>query len=86
MVRGLPFLCVHFMQILLGSFVATTSVALFAEMGSWSIVSMGILALFYRCLLSLAKIFLDPLVNAKFFNQGMNCNCTWKNRIYTLPA
>ena len=53
-------------------FLATAPVALYAEIGAWSILSVGILTMFYSGLLDLAKVFLDPLDNDGFCNESIN--------------
>ena len=62
----------HIVQILVDSFLASAPIALYAELGVWSILSVGILTLFYSGLLDLAKIFLDPLDNDDFCNESIN--------------
>ena len=54
------------------SFLATAPFALYAELGVWSIFSVGIITVFYSGLLDLAKIFLDPLDNDDFLNESVN--------------
>ena len=48
------------------SFIITAPVALFSELGLWSVICVGVLTLFYTGLMDLAKIFLDPLNNEDF--------------------
>lgn len=38
----------------------------YAELGVFSVISAGILTLFYSSLIALAKVFLDPLDNEDF--------------------
>ena len=58
----MPLPYAHFVQILVDSLVATAPFALYPQMGLWSILSVGVVTLFYSGLLYLAKIFLDPLI------------------------
>jgi len=94
----MPLAYAHFVQILVDTFLVTAPVALYAEMGVWSVFSVGVITLFYSGLLSLAKIFLDPLGNDNFFNDSVNCDIgvfiresnagstRWKDGISTLPV
>lgn len=94
----MPLPYAHFVQILVDVFLVTAPVALYAELGLWSIFSVGVLTLFYSGLLSLAKIFLDPLDNDNFFEESVNCDIgvliresnagstRWKDGISTLPV
>ena len=50
-------------QILVDCFLVSAPVALFAELGVWALLSVGVITLFYSGLLDLSKIFLDPLDN-----------------------
>lgn len=68
----MPLAYTHIVQILVDSFLATAPVALYAELGVWGPLSVGILTLFYSGLLDLAKIFLDPLDNDGFCNESIN--------------
>ena len=51
------------MQVLVDTFVVSAPLALYADLGAWSVLCVGILTLFYTGLLDLAKVFLDPLNN-----------------------
>lgn len=62
----MPLAYTHMVQILVDVFVWTAPVALYAELGAWSVICVGILTVFYAGLLDLAKIFLDPLDNEDF--------------------
>ena len=70
----IPLAYVHFVQVLVDTFLVTAPVALYAETGLWSAFSVGVLTLFYSGLLDLAKIFLDPLDNSQLFNDSVNCD------------
>jgi hypothetical protein len=63
LVDRIPLAYTHFVQILVDSFVVTAPLALYADMGAWSVISVGLLTLFYTGMMDLAKIFLDPLNN-----------------------
>ena len=54
----MPLAYTHFVQILVDTFVIMAPAALYAELGTYSVVCVGILTLFYTGLLDLAKIFL----------------------------
>lgn len=57
----MPLAYAHFVQILVDLFLVVAPIAQYPEMGVFSVVLVGILTLFYRGLLDLAKVFLDPL-------------------------
>lgn len=61
---------VHFVQILVDSFLFMASIVQYNELGIWSVVSVGILTLFYSGLLDLAFDFLDPLFDDKEYRGG----------------
>jgi predicted membrane chloride channel (bestrophin family) len=62
----MPLAYAHFVQILVDTFVLIAPFALYADLGNYSVIAVGILTLFYTGLLNLAKIFLDPLNNENF--------------------
>mmetsp|Transcript_28810 Transcript_28810/g.84999 ORF Transcript_28810/g.84999 Transcript_28810/m.84999 type:complete len:577 (-) Transcript_28810:537-2267(-) len=68
----MPLAYAHFVQILVDTFLITAPFALYAELGAWSVLAVGILTLFYSGLLDLAKIFLDPLDNDNFYKESVN--------------
>ena len=68
----MPLAYTHIVQILVDIFLATAPIALYAELGIWAPLSVGILTLFYSGLLDLAKIFLDPLDNDDFCDESIN--------------
>jgi len=47
-------------------------IALYAELGAYSVIAVGIITLFYTGLLNLAKIFLDPLNNENYCEEDAN--------------
>eukprot|EP00980_Cylindrotheca_fusiformis_P005939 scaffold1259_cov102-Cylindrotheca_fusiformis.AAC.3 len=59
----IPLAYAHFVQILVDTFLLLAPLALYSELGIWSIPSVGILTLFYSGLLDLSKILLHPLGN-----------------------
>lgn len=61
-----PLAYVQFVQVLVDSFIFSAPVALYADLGVYSIPAVGVLTLFYSGLNNLAKIFLDPLNNEEF--------------------
>ena len=88
----------HFVQILVDIFLFSAPFSLYAEIGVWSILSVGILTLFYSGLLDLAKIFLDPLDNDEFakhdsvnmdvgvlIREGNEGSIRWKSSASLLP-
>jgi predicted membrane chloride channel (bestrophin family) len=68
----MPLAYVHFVQVLVDAFLVAAPFALYAELGILSILSVGILTLFYSGLLDLAKILLDPLDNEDFYKESVN--------------
>lgn len=62
----MPLAYTHMVQVLVDSFVLFSPVALYAELGAWSVICVGVLTVFYTGLMDLAKIFLDPLDNEDF--------------------
>lgn len=56
----MPLAYVQLVQVLVDSLVALSPFALYPELGSLSIPLVGLLALFFRGLLTLSKSFLDP--------------------------
>ena len=67
----MPLAYTHFVQVLVDAFVWTAPIALYAELGAWSVICVGVLTLFYTGLLDLAKIFLDPLNNEDFYGNSI---------------
>lgn len=62
----MPLAYAHFVQILVDSFLWFAPLAQYADLEVFSILSVGILTLFYSGLLDLAKVFLDPLDNEDY--------------------
>lgn len=62
----MPLAYVHFVQVMVDIFLFCAPLALYSELGAFSIVSVGILTFFYTGLLDLAKVFLDPLDNEDY--------------------
>ncbi|CAB9498691.1 dependent protein kinase regulatory subunit [Seminavis robusta] len=93
----MPLPYTHLVQILVDSFIALSPVALYTEMGAYSIFSVGVLTLFYTGLLDLAKVFLDPLDNEDFTKNSIDMDLgvliresnggstRWKNCGVSLP-
>ena len=61
----MPLAYVHFVQILVDTFLVIAPFALYFETGAWCIFVTGLLTMFFDGLLGLAKIFLDPFDNDK---------------------
>ena len=68
----MPLAYTHFVQVLVDSFLLAAPLALYAELGSLSILCVGMMTLFYEGLLDLAKVFLDPLNNEDFCEGGID--------------
>ena len=62
----MPLPYVHLVQILVDTLVVISPLALYSELGDYSVIAVAILTFFYNGLLNLAKIFLDPLNNEKY--------------------
>lgn len=62
----MPLAYAHLVQILVDTFVLAAPIALYADLGDYSIFAVGTLTLFYTGLNNLAKIFLDPLNNENY--------------------
>ena len=62
----MPLAYTHLVQILVDTFVLSAPIALYADLGDYSIIAVGAITLFYSGLNNLAKIFLDPLNNENF--------------------
>ena len=61
----MPLAYVQFVQILVDTFVLFSPIALFSDLGEYSVLAVGLVTLFYTGLNDLGKIFLDPLNNNK---------------------
>lgn len=93
----MPLPYTHMVQILVDCFIFLAPVALYPDLGVYSIFGVGILTLFYAGLLDLSKIFLDPLDNEDFSKNSLdmdlgvliresNAGSTrWKNAGANLP-
>lgn len=68
----MPLPYTHLVQILVDSFIAISPVALYPDLGAYSIFSVGVLTLFYTGLMDLAKVFLDPLDNEDFTKNSID--------------
>lgn len=62
----MPMAYAHLVQILVDSLLFCAPLAHYAELGAFSILSVGILTLFYSGMLDLAKVLLDPLDNEDY--------------------
>lgn len=72
----MPLAYAHFVQILVDSFLFVAPVAQYAELGIFSVLSMGIFTLFYLGLMDLAKVFLDPLDNEDYHDGCVTMDLT----------
>ena len=68
----MPLAYAHFVQFLVDSFLFAAPLALYAELGVFSILCVAMLTLFYEGLLDLSKIFLDPLNNEDYCEGGID--------------
>lgn len=55
----MPLAYAHFVQILVDFILFTAPLAQYGELGLFSVLSIGILTIFYSGMLDLAKVFLD---------------------------
>jgi predicted membrane chloride channel (bestrophin family) len=62
----MPLAYAHIVQVLVDSFLFFAPLAQYADLGIFSVISVGILTIFYSGLLDLAKVFLDPLDNEDY--------------------
>ena len=62
----MPLAYAHLVQILVDTFVLTAPLALYADLGDYSVIAVGIITLSFTGFLNLSKIFLDPLNNENF--------------------
>ena len=63
----MPLAYAHLVQILVDTFVLTAPLALYADLGDYSVFAVGIITLSFTGFLNLSKIFLDPLNNEGFW-------------------
>ena len=94
----MPLAYTHLVQIMVDSLIFCAPFALYAELGAFSIISVGILTLFYSGLLDLAKVFLDPLDNEDYCQGSVKIDLSvliretnaasnrWKIGAETLPV
>lgn len=68
----MPLAYAHFVQILVDTFLFAAPLALYSELGIFSVVCVGFLTLFYEGLLDLSKIFLDPLDREDYLAGGVD--------------
>ncbi|CAJ1967382.1 unnamed protein product [Cylindrotheca closterium] len=62
----MPLAYVHFVEVLVDSFLICAPIAKYSELGIFSVLLTGVLSFFYHGLLVLAKVFLDPLDNERY--------------------
>ena len=67
----MPLAYVHLLQFLTDTLLFCAPLALYAEMGAFSVVSVAILTIFYGGFLDLGKVFLDPLNNEGYCRKSM---------------
>ena len=93
----MPLAYTHIVQVLVDTFVWLAPLGLYAVLGTWSVLCVGLLTVFYAGLLDLAKIFLDPLNNEDFcrnsvymdigvlIRESNGGSTRWKNGAESLP-
>jgi predicted membrane chloride channel (bestrophin family) len=93
----MPLAYAHFVQVLVDFFLFAAPLALYIELGGFTIFSVGMFTIFYEGLLDLAKVFLDPLENEDYCDGGIEMDLgvliretnagsiRWKNCLATLP-
>lgn len=68
----MPLAYTHFVQVMVDTFVWSSPFVLYADLGMYSILGVGIVALFYTGLMDLAKLFLDPLNNERYSSKAIS--------------
>ena len=63
----MPLAYAHLVQILVDTFVLAAPLALYSDLGDYSVIAVGIITLSFTGFLNLSKIFLDPLNNEGFW-------------------
>jgi len=93
----MPLAYAHFVQLLTDCFLFLAPLALYPELGAFSVLAVGMLTLFYSGLLDLGKVFLDPLNNEDycensiyvdlgvFVRESNAGSVRWKNGAASLP-
>lgn len=64
----------HYVSILVDAFLFMASIVQYNELGIWSVVSTGILTLFYSGLMNLSFDLLDPMLNDRENNGDGSCD------------
>merc|ERR1719253_359187 len=67
----MPLAYVNFVQVIVDTFVLTSTIALYSRLGDYTVIAVGTLTIFYTGLNNLAKIFLDPLNNEGFSSDSI---------------
>ena len=79
MTGRMPLAYAQFVQILVDTFLFMAPIAQYNDLGIWTVLSVGILTMFYSGLLDLAFDFLDPLLDDKEYKgsdgSGSDDNC-----------
>jgi len=93
----MPLAYVHLVQLSVDTLLFTAPLALYAELGAFSVISVGLLTFFYNGLVDLAKVFLDPLDNEDYcdgtvqidlsvlIRESNDGSVRWKNGAAVLP-
>jgi hypothetical protein len=93
----MPLAYVHLVQLSVDTLLFFAPLALYSELGAFSIVSVGILTFFFGGLVDLAKVLLDPLDNEDYCQDSVKIDLSvliresndgsrrWKNGAAILP-
>ena len=93
----MPLAYVHLVQLSVDTLLFTAPLALYAELGAFSCIAVGLLTFFYIGLVDLAKVFLDPLDNEDYCQESVKIDLSvliresnagsirWKNGAAILP-
>jgi len=70
----MPLAYVHFTHLLVDALLFLAPFALYARLGTFSMLLNSVIALFYRGLLELSKSFLDPFGNRRVAESGLSAD------------
>lgn len=93
----MPLAYVHLVQLSVDTLLFTAPLALYAELGAFSVITVGLLTFYYLGLVNLAYCFLDPIDNENFCEETVDIDLSvliresndgsirWKNGASVLP-
>lgn len=93
----MPLAYVHLVQLSVDTLLFTAPLALYSELGAFSVLTVGMLTFFFNGLMDLAKVFLDPLDNEDYCDGTVKIDLSvlvresndgsirWKNGAAILP-